>query len=234
MKYLLTLVLLLSACGPKGGNITKPSDPITSDSIITNSEHDKSVLDNSTSERNGGSDATFLKSIQSQVAELDGCQEMILSQKDQLVNEPSRTTSEYANVIEIPCGAAPGTGAYGYPMSLVVEWEAVISPDGPMPLQYVPVLFYERNKDGSFVPVGHVTQAIRYGDENDLSQGYIHLLYKYAGAGQCGMLITYSSEAWRTPFEFREARERTCDAEPCDDESCYQPKTWDVVYSTWN
>lgn len=195
MKYLLTLVLLLSACGPTGGNLTKPYDSITIDSITTNSEHDKSVLDNSTSEHNVGSDATFLKSILSQVPEFDDCQEMIISQKDQLINKPSRITGGYANVIEIPCGAAPGTGAYGYPMSLVVEWEATDSPEGRKPQEYAPLLFYERNKDGAFKPVGHVTQAIRYGDENDLSQGYIHLLYKYAGAGQCGMLVTYSSEA---------------------------------------
>ncbi|MDA1029149.1 MAG: hypothetical protein O3B41_08880 [Bacteroidetes bacterium] len=231
----MTLVLLLSACASSGDKSTKSEDSTISDSINANSEHDKSVLDNSTSEHNVGSDATFLKSILSQVPELDECQEMMLSQKDQLINEPSRITGGYANVIEIPCGAAPGTGAHGYPMSLVVEWEAMpMSSDGPMPLRYDALEFFERNKDGSFVSVGYVTQAIIYGDEDDLGGGYIHLLYKYAGAGQCGMLVTYSSEAWRTPFEFREARERTCDAEPCDDESCYQPKTWDLVFSTWN
>lgn len=61
---------------------------------------------------------------------------------------------------------------------------------------------------------------------------YVHLLYKYAGAGQCGLLMTYSSEAWGTPFIFWEARERTCDEEPCDDGTCYDPLTWDLAYQT--
>jgi len=209
-RYIGIVILLLSACSP-------PADDSVELQVLTDTkiEGPKSELDHY---------------IFSEVQELAECGEMLLSQESLIVGEPSRTTSEYATIVEVPCGPAPGTGAYGYPMSLVVEWAAVDnSPEGSLPKEYAPILFHERNGNGSFAPVGYITQAIPYWNAEDLSQGYVHLFYKYAGAGQCGLLTTYSSEAWRSPFEFREARERSCDDLPCEEHACYEPKSWDLV-----
>lgn len=215
MKYLLAIIVLLSACSP--------------------SAHDRAIVEKSSEPEKMDPQTEIENSIFGDVPELAECKQLLLSQESTLVGEPTRTTSRYANIVEVPCGPAPGTGAYGYPMSLVVEWEAVAnSPEGALPRFYDPVVFHERDKNGSFVPVGYVTQAISFWNEEDLSNGYMHLLYKYAGAGQCGMLTTYSSEAWRTPFEFREARERLCEAPPCEDDSCHDPKKWELIYSVWD
>ena len=222
MKYLLAILFLLSACAPAAessadledasamesqGAVVKPSDTTQTTMPIPN------PID---------------------LPELEECRTLLLDQEGMMANEPTYVTSHYVNMVEIPCGPAPGTGAYGYPMSLVVDWaEVENSPEGYVPQLYMPVLFFERDKDGEFVPVGYVTQAVPYWDERDLAEGYVHLLYKYAGAGQCGLLATYTSEIWHSPFQFSEARERTCDAPPCEDDSCYEPKNWDLVYSIW-
>ena len=234
MRHLLILLLLLSACTSPAADSNETEDSSALENAEDLSEDQISDVEDSDEAPFEGYEAILQNPIWSEVPELAECREILLSQEGSLVQEPTRTTSSSDNVIEVPCGPAPGTGAYGYPMSLVVEWEAVDnSPEGTMPHQYVPIVFHEPNQDGLFEPVGYVTQAISYWDEDDLSQGYVHLLYKYAGAGHCGMFVTYSSEAWRTPYEFREARERTCDAEPCEDGSCYEPANWDLVYSTW-
>ena len=222
MKYILAILFLFSACAPSADNGAEMEDSSVS-------ERQDSVSD---------SLGMGYDSIQQfnplELPELEECRTMLLAQEGMLAVEPTRFASDYANITEIPCGSAPGTGAYGYPMSLVVQWSEVEnSPEGFMPQLIAPIVFHERDQDGSFVPVGYVTQAIPYWDEDDLSKGYVHLLYKYAGAGQCGMLITYSSEAWRAPFQFSEARERTCEAPPCEDDSCYEPMSWDLVFSMW-
>lgn len=215
MKYLLSFLLLLNACAPSADVATELDGSSAPESTELTIESEDSIF--------------------GEVPELAECIEQKRSQEGVQTSTSILTKSRYANVFEVPCGAAPGTGAYGYPFSLVVEWEAMENTsEGTVERRLDPLVFYERDGDGSFAPVGYVTQAVGYWDERDLSQGYLHLLYKYAGAGQCGMLVTYTSEGWRAPFEFREVRERTCDAEPCEDDSCLEPKNWSLVYSTWN
>ena len=233
MKYLLTLLLLLVACASPAEN-TSEVNTTTPEPAEANTEQDASASMDSDAVPSQTIGAALRDSVFSEVPELIECREMLMSQEGMLIHETSRTKAGYVNMIEIPCGPPPGTGAYGYTMALVAEWEAVEnSSNGPMPREYSPIEFHERNSEGAFVSVGYVTQAIGLWNEEDLSGGYLHLLYKYAGAGQCGMLVSYSSEAWRSPFMMFEARERTCDAEPCEDDSCYEPRNWEVVYSLW-
>jgi hypothetical protein len=212
MKRLLPFLLLIAACG-------QPAD--TPDSTAVEAA------------ATPAEDAPSFTELMLEARELVQCKENQLNEPGILPDGPNVSTSSYVTIIEIPCGPAPGTGAYGYPLALVAEWPAAENtPEGNLPRVRQAILFHEAAGD-AFAPVGYVTQAIPFWSDLDLEKGELHLLYKYAGAGQCGMLTTYSSEAWRTPFEFREARERSCDDAVEDDGSAYDPRTWDVVYSAW-
>lgn len=158
-----------------------------------------------------------------------------MNEPGMLPGGPVANETAYVTIIEVPCGPAPGTGAYGYPLSLVAEWPAAANtPEGDLPRVRQAIQIHEKVAEDVFSATGYVTQAIPFWSDLDLEKGELHLLYKYAGAGQCGLLTTYTSEAWRTPFEFREARERSCDDALEDDGSDYDPRSWDVVYSAWN
>lgn len=164
------------------------------------------------------------------VPELAECREQLLSDASGMAGEPVRHQG-FANIIEIPCGPAPGTGAYGYPMSIVVEYPASeFGLEGPVELLLFPMEFYDRDSAGAFVPSGFVTQAIPFWNVDDLQAGRIHLLYKYAGAGQCGMLVTYETQGARADFTFWEVREQTCDSDAANTSD--DPKEWDVVYTS--
>ena len=205
MKRFLPLLLLVAACG-------QPAEIPDSTSVAAAPDQGELFAD---------------------APELAECKERLMNEPGIIPDGPNFNESSYVTLIEIPCGPAPGTGAYGYPLALVAEWPAAENtPKGNLPRVRQAILLHDAAGD-TFEPVGYVTQAIPFWSELDLEKGELHLLYKYAGAGQCGLLTTYSSEARRTPFEFREARERKCEEEPCDDGSCYDPRNWEVVYSAW-
>ena len=206
MKRFLPLLLLVAACG-------QPAEIPDSTSVAAAPDQGELFAD---------------------APELAECKERLMNEPGIIPDGPNVNESSYVILIEIPCGPAPGTGAYGYPLALVAEWPAAENtPEGNLPRVRQAILFREKVAEGALAASGYVTQAIPFWSELDLEKGELHLLYKYAGAGQCGMLTTYSSEAWRTPFEFREARERSCDDAAQDDGSAYDPRTWDVVYSAW-
>lgn len=213
MKYAILLLLLIAACA-------RPAE-------TPGPAPDSAVVEN---------DPPGLREhLFATVPELEPCRDMLLSDGGLPPEGVSVSGNGSPSILSVPCGPPPGTGAYGYPLALVAEWKAVENtPEGDLPLIRQAIRFHERTGDEGFAPVGFVTQAIPAWTDTDLENGYLHLFYKYAGAGQCGLLTTYSSEAWRAPFEFREARERSCDADPCDDDACYDPHTWDVVYSAWD
>lgn len=213
MYRLLPLLLLLAACGQPAEDPNSATDPAPAETTTTVDQAD----------------------LFAELPELAECKEMLMNEPGMLPGGPTWLGRGDPAIIDIPCGPAVGTGAYGYPLALVAEWAPIENtPEGPVPLLRQPIEIVEQAAEGQFESVGYVTTAITSWSESDIANGYIHLLYKYAGAGQCGLLTTYSSEAWRAPFEFREARERSCDAEPCDDGSCYDPMTWELVYSVWD
>lgn len=164
------------------------------------------------------------------VPELAECREQLLSDASGMAGEPVRHQG-FANIIEIPCGPAPGTGAYGYPMSIVVEYPASeFGLEGPEERLLFPIDFFDRDSTGAFVPSGFVTQSIPYWSDDDLWTGRIRLLYKYSGAGNCGMLVTYETQGARADFTFWEVREQTCDSDAANTSD--DPKEWDVVYTS--
>ncbi len=205
MKYLILSTLLLAACGA-------PSDP-----------------PDTTQESSSTDPWAARTALEAAVPQLAECNDALRAENPEQIPAPVRIDAGgRQTVIEVACGSAPGTGAYGQPLALLVEYEAVESGlDGPSPHQIFPTAFVERNAEGVFGFAGFVTQAIPLYD--DVQNGLVHMLYKSSGAGQCGLLVTYDVVAWGNGFEFiGETRERTCDAPPCDDGSCYNPLTWDV------
>ncbi|MDA0379440.1 MAG: hypothetical protein O3C45_11285 [Bacteroidetes bacterium] len=217
MKRFLPLLLLVAACGQPAETPDAASDSTAVEAAATPAE----------------AVPTF-RELMLEARELVQCKENQLNEPGMLPDGPNVNTSSYVTIIEIPCGPAPGTGAYGYPLALVAEWPAAENtPEGNLPRVRQAILFHEKVAEGAFAASGYVTQAIPFWSELDLEKGELHLLYKYAGAGQCGMLTTYSSEAWRSPFQFREARELSCDDAYQGDGSDYDPRKWEVVYSAW-
>ena len=213
MKYTFLLLFLLAACARPA----KSPAPEGGSTLVENEPPD------------------LQEHLFATLPELEPCREMLLSDEGLPPDGVSVSGNGDPSILIVPCGPPPGTGAYGYPLALVAEWAAMENtPEGDMPLIRQAISFHERTGDGEFARAGFVTQAIPSWTDADLANGYLHLFYKYAGAGQCGLLTTYSSEAWRTPFEFREARERRCNSDPCEDEACYDPLSWDVVYSVWD
>lgn len=118
--------------------------------------------------------------------------------------------------IEVPCGRAPGTGAYGWPFALLVQ----------RPGRLEAVEFSRMDGNGNFVSDGYVTQAIP--DYERSEELLIDILYKYAGAGQCGFIAGYEVPAEGSPLALTERRERKCD-DPCEDDSCYDPANWPSI-----
>ena len=164
-------------------------------------------------------------SLFAEIPELAECREMISEDMSGMRGEATREKG-FANIITIPCGPAPGTGAYGFPLSMVAEYEAMQNtPEGDVEKLWIPIGFSDLSPDGEVISTGYITQAIPNWTEDHLADGRFHLLYKYAGAGQCGRLVTYETPAWRAGFPFWEVREQSCDEEGTAD-----PLAWDVVF----
>ena len=204
MKYLLASLLLIAACA-------QPADK-------------------SAPQKADDSAWAAREALASEMPQLEACNEALRAEGGGSGLEPTRIPAwGDGTFIELACGKPPGTGAYGYPLSLVTEWDASpTSPEGDRPRKISPTRFVERDSTGAFVPGGFVTQAIPIYDR--ITGGYVDLLYKYSGSGSCGMLVTYETPASHTDLVFLgEVRERSCDAAPCEDGSCSDPMSWDKL-----
>lgn len=206
MRLLLILLLLVAAC-------TSASDRPGEGAETPDSSHVEPaavpVDDPAWAER---------KEITARFPELAACTERWIAENG--AEDPGlRRVEAWADYsfIEVRCGRAPGTGAYGWPLALVVQWQD----------QYFLTDFVEQREDGGYARVGPVTQAIPLYDRAE--DAYFLLLYKYAGAGQCGLLVEYEVPAEGSPLAAMSARERSCDAAPCEDEACYDPLNWPQV-----
>lgn len=231
--YLPLVLLILTGCRPDTDSQTVPAqgNP-TADSSATAADatmDSMAAADESGQETRPSTLTALEDSLLSTLPELAECREMIMSDESGMRSEATREAG-FANLILLPCGPSPGTGAYGFPMSLIAEWEAFqTTPEGDLERSWMPVEFSEVDPDGNVTSIGYVTQALPNWSEEDLEDGRFRLFYKDAGAGQCGRLVTYETPAMRAGFPFWEVRAQSCDM---DEETFVEdPTEWEIVFS---